>query len=97
MAEHATLYREFLPTLSAYGEMAKRALELQIKICEERFKEAYPEAVFATAPLIAQFSARETPAKLGTVLAALEEKQIEVARVSYDPQSFTYSLYGAAE
>lgn len=93
-AEHAALYREFLPTLTQYQDMAAKALELQIGIAKGRFIQAFPKARHEQAALIATFSARETPAKLAVLLDALAEKKIEVGQIVYDPRNFAFHLYG---
>src|ERR1700745_84699 len=94
LAQHAQIYRELVPTLDKYQDMAKRALELQVQICDARFSQAFPDAAFEAAPLIITLSARETPAKVDGILAELSKKKITVTQVIFDPQTFSYHLYG---
>lgn len=94
LKEHADIYREFLPTLNKYSDMAKRVLGLQQKIFDGQLREQFPDAVFDEAPLIAKVSARETPARLRGLLDELAKKAIAVTRVTYDPAVFEFHLYG---
>lgn len=94
MAEHTALYKEFLPTLDKYSDMAKRALELQIEIFKLRLTQAQPAAEFLSLAPIATISARETPAKLGQLLDALAKKEVAVKTIIYDPINFAFHLYG---
>lgn len=94
LAEHAALYREFLPTLEKYQSMAKRALDLQVRILAVGLHEAFPDAEFNEAPLILTLSARETPAKVDGIIKELSNQKITVTRVIYCPQTFSYHLYG---
>lgn len=94
MEEHASIYKEFLPTLKTYQQMASKAVDLQVKIFDARLRETFPEAEFNGAPLIVSLSARETPAKLNAILAELAKKQIKAERVIFDPQNLSFNLYG---
>lgn len=94
LKEHAEVYREFLPTLDQYQAMAKRALELQIRIYDLKMREAWPGATFLTAPLIASVSARETPAKVNGLLNKIAESKINVVKVIFDPSANAFNLYG---
>lgn len=93
-AEHAEIYRKFLPTLDSYSAMAKQVLELQIQMFDEMVFRALPNAERTEDSIITTISARETPANMEGLLAQLAKQNIEVVRINYDPKSFVFSFYG---
>lgn len=93
-AEHAEIYRKFLPTLDSYSAMAKQVLELQIQMFDEMIRNAVPVAERTEDSIITTISARETPANMEGLLAQLAKQNIEVVRINYDPKSFVFSFCG---
>lgn len=92
--QHAELYAKFLPTLESYQDMAKRALDLQVKIFGLRLAQLLPDADFQELSLIAAIRAAETPANFDKMLAKLVAEKITVVSIVYDPRTFTYMLFG---
>ena len=95
--EHRELYKQFLPTLTQYQDMAKRALELQIAIFDKRLRQAFPTAPFSEQGLILKISAREKPSRLEELLTELAKTEIKVSSIIYDPRTFEFYLYGNKE
>lgn len=93
LEQHAELYREFLPTLTHYQEIAKKALDLQIEITRMRLRETFPDAEYTEAALVTTISAREKPAALPVLLDALAKQKIEVGHIVYDPRTFAFHIY----
>lgn len=93
-AEHAEIYRKFLPTLDSYSAMAKGLLEVQVKLFDEMLRFACPGAEHSEEVLITNISARETLSHVEKILAEMAKQKFEVTRINYDPKTFVYSLYG---
>ena len=88
-----TLYREkFAPTLASYTEMAAEALALQIAIYRKRLAAELGVKV-KTQPRVLVFSARESPAALNKMLITLQEQQVKVSEVIYDPARHEFHLF----
>lgn len=90
---HTELYKEFLPTLQRYTEMASEALTLQVAIYHQYLRKAF-KTTTGEVPLICKFSARETPATVRGILTQLEENKVQVERVIYDPVRHDFYLFG---
>jgi hypothetical protein len=91
-AEHKALYEAFLPTLSQYQDMARKALELQIGIFAGRLGQDL-EVEIKHRSLVTKISARETPAHLARLLGELTKAGIKVTEVIYDARTFDFYLY----
>lgn len=91
--EHKKLYETFLPTLSSYQDMAKRALELQISIFKLRLAQAFPEARQESRSLVTTITAREMLPNMEKLIAEIERQGIKIEQITYDPRTFSFLLF----
>lgn len=94
--EHRQLYKEFLPTLDRYQEMAAKALKLQVEIFNGTLTTAFPTAELRHRDLVTTISAREMPSKLEKILAEVERLNVKITAICYDARTFTFWLFSDA-
>ena len=85
------LYREkFAPTLRSYSAMAAEALALQVAI----YKWQLAGFGLRTLPKILTFHGKESPGAFNKMILTLQEQNITVTEVIYDPARQEFHLFG---
>jgi len=82
----------FLPTLKEYSGMAAEALALQVAIYRKRFATKYKVRVM---PRALTFSARSSLVDFEALLLQLEQQEIKVTEIIYDPARTEFYIYAA--
>jgi hypothetical protein len=95
LAERASIDAEFVPTLAKYTEMAKKALDLQIRIVEAMLRRAAPSATHKKRLLVLTIPARLHPAQAEALLGKLTTQQPTpiISEVVFDPAKAEYSVF----
>ena len=89
----ADVHRELMPTLSAYGELAKRAVDAQRAWFLAKMVQQYPSAAFSEQPKVMTVQATESLPKLKAAIAQLVEAKVEVTGVVYDPVRHEFLIF----
>jgi len=95
LAQHEAINNEFAPTLQRYCDMARKALDLQVRIADIALSEAFPKARSVARSKIMTIPARMSPQKVNELInQVVNDKNVTVVDIVYDAVTFEYHLYG---
>lgn len=87
------LYKELLPTLDHYQEMATKALNLQVEICKLEFASAFPDAEYRDLDLVTSINARLSPTQVEKLQEEVKRSGVKIDTIIYDSRTFTFLFF----